>query len=75
MNSEQFIIVGHCPVSKKISNRQEDREKIVLATKMRFMMDKTNPNSNGLSRKNIISSLERSLERLKTDYVDLYQVS
>ena len=33
------------------------------------------PDKEGLSRKNIIRSLERSLENLKTDYIDLYQVN
>jgi aryl-alcohol dehydrogenase-like predicted oxidoreductase len=33
-----------------------------------------NPNDEGLSRKHIISACEQSLRRLKTDYIDLYQV-
>lgn len=50
------------------------REDFVLATKGRFQMDSNNPNSGGLSRKNITWSVEESLKRLKTDYIDLYQV-
>ena len=42
-----------------------DRQKIFLATKVW---------SNHLHRGHLIRSLNRSLERLKTDYVDLYQV-
>lgn len=53
---------------------KQQREKIVLATKMRFQMDSSNPNSGGLSRKSIIWNIEESLRRLKTDYVDLYQI-
>lgn len=50
------------------------REDFVLATKVRFPMDSQNPNSGGLSRKNITWSLEESLKRLRTDYIDLYQI-
>ena len=48
------------------------REKIVLATKVRGQMS-NDPADQGLSRKHIIKSIENSLKRLKTDYVDLYQ--
>jgi aryl-alcohol dehydrogenase-like predicted oxidoreductase len=48
------------------------RDEIVLATKVRGeMSDK--PNDFGLSRKHILESAEKSLERLKTDHIDLYQ--
>lgn len=50
-----------------------DREEIVLATKVRFPMGE-GPNDVGLSRKHVISGCEASLRRLRTDYVDLYQV-
>lgn len=46
----------------------------MVATKVRGSMDPLNPNAVGLSRKHIMSSIEKSLERLQTDYVDLYQV-
>jgi len=32
------------------------------------------PNDGGLSRKHIMSSIDASLRRLKTDHVDLYQI-
>ena len=47
------------------------RDEIVLATKVyQAMSDK--PNDRGLSRKHIMSSIDASLKRLGTDYVDLY---
>lgn len=52
----------------------QEREKLVIATKCGFQKEKDNINSRGLSRKNIISACEESLKRLKTDYIDLYQV-
>jgi aryl-alcohol dehydrogenase-like predicted oxidoreductase len=49
------------------------RDDLVLATKCWFRMGPT-PNAKGLSRKHIIEALEASLQRLKTDFVDLYQL-
>lgn len=49
------------------------REQVVLATKVRFAMG-PGPNDAGLSRHHIIASCEASLRRLRTDYIDLYQV-
>lgn len=49
------------------------RERVVLATKCRGKMG-PHPNDEGLSRKHILSACEQSLRRLKTDYIDLYQV-
>jgi aryl-alcohol dehydrogenase (NADP+) len=49
------------------------RDEIVLATKVNGEMRK-GPNGKGQSRKAIISELDNSLKRLKTDYVDLYQI-
>jgi voltage-dependent potassium channel beta subunit len=49
-----------------------DRDDIVLATKVYFPMD-TGPNDRGLSRKHIREQIDRSLTRLGTEYVDLYQ--
>jgi aryl-alcohol dehydrogenase-like predicted oxidoreductase len=49
------------------------REQVVLATKVRFPMG-DGPNDAGLSRHHIIAQCEASLRRLRTDWIDLYQV-
>lgn len=54
------------------------REEVVLATKCRFPIGfgtrKVGPHDHGLSRKHILKACEDSLRRLRTDYIDLYQV-
>ncbi|HWL86386.1 MAG TPA: aldo/keto reductase [Polyangiaceae bacterium] len=49
----------------------EKRERLVIATKYTLTMRPRDPNSGGNHRKNMIQSVEASLERLKTDYIDL----
>ncbi|MEI6276710.1 MAG: aldo/keto reductase [Prolixibacteraceae bacterium] len=49
------------------------RDEVVIATKVYNPMSQ-DPNDAGLSRKHIMSSIDNSLRRLKTDYVDLYQI-
>ncbi|RYE88218.1 MAG: aldo/keto reductase [Hyphomicrobiales bacterium] len=49
------------------------RDRLLLATKVRFATGK-GPNDRGLSRWHIIRECEKSLQRLKTDHIDLYQV-
>jgi aryl-alcohol dehydrogenase-like predicted oxidoreductase len=49
-----------------------ERDDIVLATKVYFPMD-SGPNDRGLSRKHIREQIDRSLQRLGSSYVDLYQ--
>ena len=49
-----------------------DRERIVLATKYTNSAPGTDPNAAGNQRKNMMQSVEASLKRLKTDYIDLY---
>lgn len=49
------------------------RDELVLATKVGSPMGER-PNARGLSRKHVLEQAERSLERLGTDYIDLYQV-
>ena len=49
------------------------REDVVIATKVHFKMS-DKPNGRGLSRKHILHEVENSLRRLKTDYIDLYQI-
>jgi aryl-alcohol dehydrogenase-like predicted oxidoreductase len=54
----------------------KDRERIVLATKYTLYTTKRehDPNSSGSHRKNLVQSLEGSLKRLGTDYVDVLWV-
>ena len=49
------------------------RQEIVLATKVRLPMSE-NLNRSGATRVNIMREVEGSLQRLQTDYIDLYQV-
>ncbi|MEQ1889827.1 MAG: aldo/keto reductase [Alphaproteobacteria bacterium] len=50
-----------------------ERDNIVIATKV-FSPMSSDPNGRGLSRKHIMASIDASLKRLQTDYVDLYQI-
>ena len=49
------------------------REEVVIATKVHGRM-RPGPNGAGLSRKAIFAEIDASLQRLGTDYVDLYQI-
>ncbi|WHY69524.1 aldo/keto reductase [Neobacillus sp. SuZ13] len=48
-----------------------NRDEVVIATKLHGRMHE-GPNGAGLSRKAIMSEIDKSLKRLGTDYVDLY---
>jgi len=70
------------PVSLETAGKTEEligawlqgrREDFVVATKCGMSVGR-GPNDGGLSRKHVLSAIESSLRRLKTDYVDLYQV-
>lgn len=52
--------------------KRGNRGELVLATKVRGRMWE-GPNGDGLSRMHIMRAVEDSLERLQTDYIDLYQ--
>ncbi|MBK4995021.1 aldo/keto reductase [Pseudomonas sp. S37] len=66
------IIVG------KLLKEFTRREEAVIATKVFFPANMwqgtSRPNEQGLSRKAIMASIDASLARLGTDYVDLYQI-
>jgi aryl-alcohol dehydrogenase-like predicted oxidoreductase len=48
------------------------RERLVIATKYTLNPRPEDPNGGGNHRKNMVQSLEASLQRLNTDYIDLY---
>jgi aryl-alcohol dehydrogenase-like predicted oxidoreductase len=50
------------------------RDEFVLATKYTLSRDGKDPNASGNHRKNLMLSLDQSLERLQTDYIDIYWV-
>ncbi|RAP76785.1 aldo/keto reductase [Paenibacillus montanisoli] len=50
------------------------RHDAVLATKAGLVREAGRPNASGSSRRHLMHELEGSLKRLKTDYVDLYQI-
>lgn len=63
-------------VSEEILGRWlkgKNRADFVIATKVRFSMG-SGPNDFGLSRKHILDGIEKSLRRLGTDYIDIYQI-
>lgn len=64
--------VSETIVGKWMKKFDIPRHQLVLATKVRGEMS-DDPNDQGLSRQHIMRSVENSLRRLQTDYIDLYQ--
>ncbi|GLY15143.1 aldo/keto reductase [Kineosporia sp. NBRC 101677] len=52
---------------------QGRRENVLLATKARMVVGE-GPNDGGASRYHLVRSVERSLKRLRTDHIDLFQI-
>jgi aryl-alcohol dehydrogenase-like predicted oxidoreductase len=62
-------------VGKALRTPPSRRDDVFLATKVYMPIgEDTNPNRRGTSRRWIVEEVERSLRRLGTDYIDLYQV-
>jgi aryl-alcohol dehydrogenase-like predicted oxidoreductase len=80
-----FIDTADCypvPLALETAGRTEEilgrwlqgqRQRFVVATKCYFPMG-PGPNDRGLSRRHVLAAVDASLQRLRTDYVDLYQV-
>ena len=60
-------------LGQSLKNLSVKRSDVVIATKFYGVMGK-GPNDRGGSRGHIMDAVERSLERLQTDHIDLYQV-
>jgi len=61
-------LLAHCVAERNL------RDRMVIATKFTFNTDPGNPNTAAMGERSIYLALEKSLRRLKTDYVDLYYV-
>jgi aryl-alcohol dehydrogenase-like predicted oxidoreductase len=53
---------------------QSDRDRFVVASKYTLTMQGDDPNASGNQRKNMMRSVEASLRRLGTEYIDVYWV-
>jgi len=60
-------------VGKALKDFAASRDRVVIATKVCGVMS-DDVNDRGLSRKHILHSIDNSLRRLQTDYIDLYQI-
>ena len=57
--------------------RRDDRDKLIIATKIAAFSERVRHIRNGdmhLNRRNIRAAVHASLQRLQTDYIDLYQI-
>ena len=64
--------VSETIIGKWMKDSDIPRHQIIIATKVRGVMG-DGPNDEGLSRAHIMTAVEDSLNRLQTDYIDLYQ--
>jgi len=65
--------LGHAEeiVAKALKGR---RDKVILATKCALVWDEKRKLQGNLKKQSIRDEIDKSLKRLKTDYVDLYQI-
>jgi aryl-alcohol dehydrogenase-like predicted oxidoreductase len=50
------------------------RDRVIITTKFTYNAEPGNPNAGGNGRKNILRAVEGSLQRLGTDYIDIYML-
>ena len=74
IDTANIYTYGHSEkiIGDHLGKNRSRRDRVVLATKFFGGMFPGDPNSGGANRKAIIGSLENSLRRLQTDYIDLY---
>lgn len=59
-------------IGNYLNNMDIDRDQFVVATKYSLKDNYNHPNASGNSRKNMMRSVEGSLKRLKTDFIDVF---
>lgn len=72
IDTADMYSAGQSETMLGVALKQHSRDDLVIATKAWFPTSAA-PTSRGLSRKHIVECCEKSLKRLGTDYVDLYQ--
>jgi len=74
LDTANMYTKGHSEkiIGDYIKSGARRRDSLVISTKFSGNMYPGDPNGGGASRKTIIESLENSLRRLQTDYIDLY---
>lgn len=74
IDTANFYTKGHSEkiIGDYLKESGTRRDSMVLSTKFFGNLYPGDPNAGGTSRKNIVNSLENSLRRLRTDYIDLY---
>jgi aryl-alcohol dehydrogenase-like predicted oxidoreductase len=58
----------------KFIKESHTRDQVVIVTKFSHNGQPGNPNAGGNGRKNILRAVEASLQRLETDYIDVYML-
>jgi aryl-alcohol dehydrogenase-like predicted oxidoreductase len=58
----------------KFVAESNSRDRVVITTKFSYNAEPGNPNAGGNGRKNILRAVEGSLQRLGTDYIDVYML-
>lgn len=64
--------IGESIIGKTLTERKQ-RHKVLIATKVHYPVG-PGPNDQGNSRLHILKACEDSLRRLRTDYIDIYQI-
>jgi aryl-alcohol dehydrogenase-like predicted oxidoreductase len=74
IDTANLYTVGHSEriLGDYFSRTAGKRHRVVIATKFSGNMHSGDPNGGGASRKSILAACDASLERLRTDYIDLY---
>ncbi|MBF6178496.1 aldo/keto reductase [Nocardia otitidiscaviarum] len=62
------------PSEELLGSALRDRDRFVIGTKYTPTRDAADPNAAGNHRKNLMLSLEQSLRKMRTDYIDVYWV-
>ncbi|MFD2670910.1 aldo/keto reductase [Marinicrinis sediminis] len=68
--------LGHAEkvLGQALKERNVNRADVIIASKVGLVWDAENRVTNNLTKESIMKEIDDSLERLQTDYIDLYQI-